>query len=152
MHTSLIQPQKDKASPLRRAFACAFPQTLPILAGFLFLGISYGLYMRASGFSFWYPTLMALAIYGGSLEFVAGSLLLSPFSPTQTFLVALMIQARHLFYGIAMLDKYKGTGRKKFYLIFGMCDETFSLNYSASIPQDVDRGWFMLHCSISCTG
>ena len=77
---------------------------------------------------------MALTIFGGSLEFVAVSMLLSPFAPLQTFLVALMIQARHLFYGIAMLDKFKGLGWKRWYLIFGMCDETFSINYSAKIP------------------
>ena len=58
--------------------------------------------------------------------------------------MALLIQARHLFYGISMLDKFKGTGWKKFFLIFGMCDETFSVNYTAKIPEGVDKGWFML--------
>lgn len=127
----------------RRAFRAAFPCTIPIFAGFWFLGLAYGIYMHVSGFSFIYPCLMALTIFGGSLEFVAVSMLLSPFAPLQTFLVALMIQARHLFYGIAMLDKFKGLGWKRWYLIFGMCDETFSINYSAKIPPDVDRGWFM---------
>ena len=58
--------------------------------------------------------------------------------------MALLIQARHLFYGISMLDKFKGTGWKKFFLIFSMCDETFSVNYTAKIPEGVDKGWFML--------
>ena len=66
----------------------------------------------------------------------------SQYAPVQTFIMALMIQARHLFYGIAMLDKFKGMGWKKPYLIFGMCDETFSINYTAEIPADVDRSWF----------
>ncbi len=70
-------------------------------------------------------------------------MLLGSFNPFQAFTMALMINARHLFYGISMLDKYKGTGWKKFYLIFGMCDESFSINYSADIPKDVDKGWFM---------
>ena len=105
--------------------------------------------MHVSGFSFIYPCLMALTIFGGSLEFVAVSMLLSPFAPLQTFLVALMIQARHLFYGIAMLDKFKGLGWKRWYLIFGMCDETFSINYSAKIPPDVDRGWFMFFVTLT---
>ena len=56
--------------------------------------------------------------------------------------MAVMIQARHLFYGLSMLDKFKGLGWKKYYLIFGMCDETFSVNYTSEIPEDVDRGWF----------
>ena len=124
------------------ALRCAFPYTVPILAGFCFLGASYGIYMRVSGFSVWYPLIMAAVIYGGSLEFVAVSLLLAPYAPLQTFLMALMIQARHLFYGIAMLDKFKGLGWKKPYLIFAMCDETFSINCSAEIPPEIDRGWF----------
>ena len=127
---------------ISRALKCAFPHTIPIFAGFCFLGMTYGIYMKVSGFAFWYPMLMSLVIYGGSLEFVAVSMLLAPYAPVQCFLMALMIQARHLFYGIAMLDKFKGLGWKKPYLIFGMCDETFSINCTAEIPEDVDRGWF----------
>lgn len=86
--------------------------------------------------------IMSLTIFGGSLEFVAVSMLLAPYAPVQVFIMTLMIQARHLFYGISMLDKFKGLGWKKVFLIFGMCDETFSINYTAEIPKDVDRGWF----------
>ena len=103
------------------AFRAAFPYTIPIFAGFCFLGMTYGIYMNVSGFSFWYPLLMSFTIYGGSLEFVAVSMLLAPYAPLQCFLMALMIQARHLFYGISMLDKFKELGWKKPYLIFGMC-------------------------------
>ncbi len=131
-----------------RAFKAAFPCTLPIFAGFWFLGMAYGIYMSVSGFSFVYPMLMAAVIFGGSLEFVAVSMLLSPFAPVQTLLVALMIQARHLFYGIAMLEKFKGLGWKRWYLIFGMCDETFSINYSTNIPEGTDRGWFMFFVTL----
>ena len=66
---------KDKQQLLIRALRCAFPHTLPILAGFLFLGITYGIYMNVSGFSFWYPCLMSLTIFAGSMEFVAVNLL-----------------------------------------------------------------------------
>ena len=132
----------------KNAFKLAFPKTLPILAGFLFLGMSYGFYMRVSGFSFVYPLTMSLVIFGGSLEFVAVSMLMSVFAPLQTFIVALAIQARHLFYGIAMLDKYKDTGKKKPYLIFGMCDESFSINCSAEIPDDTDKGWFYFFVTV----
>lgn len=131
-----------------KALKAAFPHTIPIFAGFWFLGMTYGIYMNASGFSFWYPLAMSITIFGGSLEFVAVSMLLSRFAPVQTFVMALMIQARHLFYGISMLDKFKGMGWKRFYLIFGMCDESFSINYTAKIPQDVDRGWFMFFVTL----
>ncbi len=133
---------------IKSALKAAFPHTIPIFAGFWFLGITYGIYMRALGFSFVYPMVMSLVIFGGSLEFVAAKMLLSAFAPLQTFLVALMIQARHLFYGISMLDRFRGTGWKKCYLIFGMCDESFSINYSVRIPEDVDRGWFMFFVTL----
>lgn len=131
-----------------KAFRAAFPHTLPIFAGFWFLALAYGILMNTAGFSFVYPMLMSATIFGGSLEFITVTMLMSPFAPVQTFIVALLVQARHLFYGIAMLDKFKGMGWKKFFLIFGMCDETFSINYTAEIPPDVDRGWFMFFVTL----
>lgn len=127
----------------KKALKAAFPYTIPIFAGFWFLGLTYGIYMHASGFSFLYPMFMSVLIFGGSLEFVAVNLLLGAFNPLQAFTMALMIQARHLFYGISMLDKFKYTGWKKPYLIFGMCDESFSINFTAEVPEGVDKGWFM---------
>lgn len=132
----------------RKAFKAAFPHTLPIFAGFWFLSMAYGIYMNSAGFSFIYPMFMSMLIFGGSLEFVAVEMLLSPFAPLQVIIMTLLLQARHLFYGISMLDKFKGLGWKKPYLIFGMCDETFSINYTAEIPEDVDRGWFMFFVTL----
>ena len=141
MHTTQL-------SACRRALLCAFPYTIPIFAGFWFLGLTYGIYMNVSGFSFLYPMLMSLTIFAGSMEFVTVELLLGAFNPLQALAMTLMINARHLFYGISMLDKFRGTGLKKLYLIFGMCDESFSINYTASIPKDVDRGWFMFFITL----
>lgn len=131
-----------------RAMKAAFPHTIPIFAGFWFLGLTYGIYMNVSGFSFLYPMLMSLTIFAGSMEFVTVNMLLGAFHPLQAFLMTLMINARHLFYGISMLDKYKNTGWKKFYLIFGMCDESFSINYTAQIPENVDKGWFLFFVTL----
>ena len=125
------------------ALKAAFPHTIPILTGFLFLGMTYGIFMRSSGFSVWYPLCTSLIVFGGSLEFVIVSMLLSSFAPVQTFVMAMMIQARHLFYGIAMLEKYRQTGWMKPHLIFGLCDETFSINCTVEAPAEVDRNWFM---------
>lgn len=127
-----------------KALKAAFPYTIPIFAGFWFLGLTYGIYMNVSGFSFIYPMLMSITIFAGSIEFVTVNLLLGAFNPLQALAMTLMINARHLFYGLSMLDKFNGLGLKKLYLIFGMCDESFSINYSAEIPEDVDKGWFML--------
>ena len=137
-----LHDMENNKGIITRSFRAAFPCTIPILAGFLFLGMAYGIYMNVSGFSFVYPMIMAAVIFGGSLEFLAAQMLLSPYAPLQTFLMTLMIQARHLFYGISMLEKYKNLGPKKYYLIYAMCDETFSINYTAKIPDGVDRGWF----------
>lgn len=126
----------------------AFPYTLPIFAGFWFLGMAYGMYMNVAGFSFWYPMLMSFFIFGGSLEFVAVTMLTSSFAPLQVLIMTLLIQARHLFYGISMLEHFKGLGWKRCYLIFGLCDETFSINYTAKIPEGIDRGWFMFFVTL----
>ena len=104
--------------------------------------------MNVSGFSFIYPMLMSIVIFAGSIEFVTVGMLLGNFDPIGAFMMTLMINARHLFYGISMLDKYKNTGLKKLYLIYGLCDESFSINYTAKIPENVDRGLFMLYVTI----
>ena len=132
-----------KGSMKLRALRAAFPHTVPILTGFLFLGMTYGVYMASLGFSWIYPTLMALTIYAGSMEFVTANMLLGAFNPLQAFAMTLMVNARHLFYGLAMLDRFRGLGWKKLYLIFGMCDETFSVTCSVRAPEGVDEGWFM---------
>ena len=131
-----------------RALRAAFPYTIPIFAGFWFLGLTYGIYMNVSGFSFVYPMLMSLTIFAGSVEFITVNLLLGAFNPLQALFLTLMVNARHLFYGLSMLDKFRGLGWKKVYLIFGMCDESFSINYTAQIPPDVDRGWFMFFVTL----
>ena len=131
-----------------KAFRAAFPHTIPVFTGYLVLGISYGVLMTASGFPFWLPMLTSLSIFAGSMEFVLVNLLLSGFDLLQAFLMTLLINARHLFYGIAMLDRYKGMELKKLYLIFGLTDETFSINCSMDPPEGVDRGWFCLFVTL----
>lgn len=138
---------QDKGK-LKTALKVAFPKTIPIFAGFWFLGMTYGILMNVSGFSFLFPLFMSISIFAGSMQFVTVSLLLAAFQPLQAFLMALMINARHLFYGISMLEKYRGTGLKKIYMIFGLCDETFSVNYTAQISDGVDRGWFMFFVTL----
>lgn len=132
----------------RKAFRAALPYSLPICLGFLFMSISYGFMMRSRGFSVIYPIAMSALIFAGSMEFVTVELLLSQFDPLRAFFLTLMVNARHLFYGISMLGRYRGMGLKKFYLIFGMCDETFSINCSVDPPEGVDRGWFMFFVTL----
>lgn len=128
---------------INAAFFAAFPNTIPILAGFLFLGIAYGIYMNQSGFKFYYPMFMSFIIFAGSVEFATVSWLLGSFDPVNIFFLTLMINARHLFYGLSMLEKYNIPGWKKLYLIYGMCDESFSINATVDVPKEIDKGWFM---------
>ena len=112
----------------KKALQAAFPQTIPIFAGFLFLGMTLGIYMVKLGFPAWIPILTSAVVFAGSVEFIAANLMLGIFNPIQAITLAIMVNARHLFYGISMLDKYRGIGKKKLYVIFGMCDETFSIS------------------------
>lgn len=146
--TNHIKTNKSSKSQIKKAFFAAFPHTIPILAGFSFLGISYGIYMNVSGFPFWYPMLMSITVFAGAGQFVAVNMLIGAFNPLQTLAMTLMVNARHLFYGISMLDKYRGKGWKTFYMIFGMCDETFSINYATDVPEGVDAGWFMFFVTL----
>lgn len=132
----------------RRALAAAFPLTIPVMAGYIFLGTAFGILMQQKGYHAGWSALMSLIVYAGSMQFVAVGLLSSGFHLVQTALMTLLVNARHLFYGIAMLDKYAGTGRKKPYLVFSLTDETFSLLCSAKIPEGVDKGWFYLFTSL----
>ena len=139
------------APPVRGRMAAlkwAFPLTLPVMAGYVFLGITYGILMVRQGLPVWLPIVTAAVVYTGSMEFLLTSILVSSFNPASAFATAIMVGARHLFYGISMLGKYRGMGWKKFYLIFTTSDETFAINYSAEIPDDIDRGWFYFWVSL----
>ena len=97
--------------------------------------------MKTSGFPFWYPMLTSMVIFAGSMEFMLVNLLLGAFDLVHAFALTLMINARHLFYGLSMLERYKGLPRKP-YLIFGLTDETFSVNCANQVPEGVDPGDF----------
>ena len=144
-HTKSLTKQHGLVWP---ALCAAAPRTIPVLAGYFVLGLGYGIYVQSLGLPVWMPMLMGTVVYGGSLEFVLASLLLGAFSPLSAFLMALMIQARHLFYGLAMLERYKGYGLRSFYMIFAMSDETFSITCSAEPPEGVDQGWFMFFLTL----
>ena len=134
---------KEKSAMLKRAAYVAFPHSLPILAGYGFLGLAYGILMSVNGFSPLFTLMMSALVFGGSTQIVAVELLTAPFDPVNSFIITFVLCARHIFYGISMLEKFRNLGIKKLYMIFGMVDETFSINYSAEPPEDVDRGWFM---------
>ena len=121
------------------ALRAAFPATVPVMTGYLCLGFAYGLLMVSQDFSPVWPILMSLVVFGGSIQFLAVSLLASAFDPVATFFLSVMVNARHIFYGLSLLEKYKGLGRERAFLIFGMTDETFSLVSSLEPPEGTNR-------------
>jgi len=132
----------------RKALKAAFPYTLPVMAGYLFLGMAFGIPLNSKGYHFGWAILMSVFIYAGSMQYVAINLLTMAFSPLNAFLMTLMVNARHLFYGLSLLGKFSEGGKKKPYLMFGLTDETFSILCAANPPQGVDRGWFMFFVTL----
>jgi 4-azaleucine resistance transporter AzlC len=122
--------------------------TLPILAGYLVLGMGFGILLTSKGYSWWWSLLMSLTIYAGSMQYAAINLLTSGASFIATALMTLFINVRHIFYGITMLSEYKNTGVKKPYLIFSLTDETFSLVCSPNLPSGVDKQKYFLSVSL----
>lgn len=133
---------------IKEALKAAFPHTLPVFTGFIFLGIAYGILMKSKGYGVGWTVLMSFMAFAGSAQYVAITFLTSIFNPIYALLMTLMVNARHLFYGISMLDKYKYTGKLKPYLIFGLCDETFSIICSAEPPEGVNRNLFMFFITL----
>lgn len=122
----------------RKALFLAFPSTLPVLFGFVPLGIAFGLLMDAAGYSVLLTFFMSLSVYAGSAQFMGVELLAAAAPLPQVALMTLVLNFRHLVYGLSMLEKYRDTGWRKPYLIFALPDETYALLSSGKVPQGID--------------
>lgn len=127
---------------MKKLFKELFKCTLPVMTGYIFLGIAFGLLMRQKGFPIYYPIIMSVIIYSGALEFAAVPILSAPFDPLGSFILGLMLSARHLFYGLPMLKKYQNKGKSKPFLIFGLTDETFSILSTMEVPAGLNPKHF----------
>ena len=136
----------------RKALKAAFPYTLPVMMGYLFLGMAFGILLTSKGIFYGWALFMSLFVYAGSMQFVAIELLLTPFAPLSAALVTLMVNARHLFYGLSMLEPFKIMGKLKPYMIFSLSDETYSLECSAKPPEGVERKYFLFFIRKVITG
>ena len=112
---------------MRKVFKPALTATLPVMAGYLILGFGFGIIIKANGYSTALAAAMSIFIYAGSMQYVAIGLMTGGASLITTALTTLMVNIRHLFYGVSMLEKYQNTGKAKPYLIFALTDETYSL-------------------------
>ena len=126
----------------------AFIKSLPVMAGYVVLAIGFGILMKEAGYGLFWSFLMSFTIYAGSMQYVAVSLLSSGASLISAALTTLMVNARHLFYGVSMIDKYKDAGNKKPYLIFALTDETYSLLCGDDYPGGEDKHWYSFFVSL----
>ena len=123
----------------KNAVRAAFLDTIPVLTGYVFLGFGFGILLHRSGYGVIWAAAMSLFIYAGSMQYVAVSLLSSGAGLLTAAMTAFLVNARHLFYGISMVDAYKGAGKKKPYMIFALTDETYSLVSQDQAPEGMDR-------------
>lgn len=133
-----------KNSTLRYSFFA----TLPVMAGYLVLGIGFGVLLEAKGYGWWWAALMSLTIYAGSMQYVAIDLISGGASVATAAIMTVMVNIRHLFYGLTMVDRYHDAGRKKPYLIFALTDETFSLVCAPELPDGVDEKRYYFFVSL----
>lgn len=131
-----------------RTILYSFRASLPIMAGYVVLGLGFGLLLQSKGYGWWWATFMSVIVYAGSMQYVAIDLLAGGASLITAALMTVMVNIRHLFYGVTMIEKYKGTGRKKPYLIFTLTDETFSLVCSVDLPENVERKRYYFFVSL----
>ena len=126
----------------------AFKRSLPVMAGYLVLGMGFGILLEAKGYSVVWAFVMSIFIYAGSMQYVAVDLLAGGASLVSAALMTLMVNARHLFYGISMIDRYKDMGAKKPYLVFALTDENYSLVCSGDVPEGVDQKKYFFWVSL----
>lgn len=126
----------------------AFKASIPIMAGYIFLGIAFGVLLSKENYNFLWALGMSIFIYAGSMQMVAVSLLAGQNDLLTVALTTLTVNARHIFYGIAMLSRFKNMGKYKPYMIFSLTDETFSLLCSVKVPKDVDERKFKFFISL----
>ena len=122
----------------RKTLSAAFPSTVPVLMGYLAIGLAFGLMLQAEGYGVLWAAAMSLTIYAGSGQYLGVSLLASGAPLTQVAFLTLMINFRHLVYGLSMLEKFRGMGARKLYMIFSLTDETYALLSSAKVPEGVE--------------
>ena len=133
---------------MKKLIKTAFIKSLPVMAGYVVLGIGFGILLKKAGYGVFWSFLMSFSIYAGSMQYVAISLLTSGASLISAALTTLMVNARHLFYGVSMIEKYKDAGKKKPYLIFALTDETYSLLCGDDYPEGEDPHWYAFFISV----
>lgn len=132
----------------KQAFRKAFPYTIPVLTGYLFIGIAFGVMFAEKGYSFLWAMLMSLMVYAGSGQYLAVNFFVPGVSFLNVIAMTLMVNIRHIFYGISLLERFHQMGKKRWYMIFGLTDETYSLLCTTKVPKGVEEEKFLFAISL----
>lgn len=127
----------------KKAFRRAFPYTIPVLTGYLFIGIAFGVMYAEKGYSFLWAILMSVLVFAGSGQYLAVNFFVPGISFVQAIFLTFMVNVRHVFYGISLVERFNRFGKSRWYMIFGLTDETYSLLCTTNVPEDVDEEKFL---------
>ncbi len=132
----------------KKAFRAAFPHTVPVLTGYLFIGIAFGVMFQEKGYHFLWAVLMSILVYAGSGQYLAVQF----FAPGVRFIdmifMTFMVNVRHIFYGLSLLERFGRMGKKRLYMIFSLTDETYSLFFVTKVPKDVPEDKFLFAIAV----
>jgi len=131
-----------------KALKAAFPYTIPVMLGYLFIGIAFGVLFENKGYNFIWAILMSTLVYAGSMQYVAINFFTGGISLVTIVFITLMVNIRHVFYGLSMIDKFKTMGKLKPYMIFSLTDETYSLLCLTDTPKDVNKNYFLFFIAL----
>lgn len=134
---------QEKRETYGRAFRVAFPHTIPVLTGYLFIGMAFGVMIQEKGYNFWWAMLMSLLCYAGSGQYLAVNFFVPGINLLYVIFMEFMVNIRHIFYGLSLLERFAEAGKKRLYLIFSLTDETYSLYFVTKVPPEVDENQFL---------
>ena len=132
----------------KSAFSKALRDSIPVLTGYLFLGGGFGIMMSEAGFPIFWSFIMPITMYAGSGQYLAVDLFSNLAGYVNIAIATLLVNARHLFYGISLVDTYKDAGPKKIYMIFGLTDETYSLVTQAKVDPEINHSTYCFYVTL----
>ena len=132
----------------KKAFRAAFPHTVPVLTGYLFIGIAFGVMFQEKGYHFLWAVLMSLLVYAGSGQYLAVNFFAPGVSFIDMIFMTFMVNVRHIFYGLSLLERFGRMGKKRLYMIFSLTDETYSLFFVTKVPKDVPEDKFLFAIAV----
>lgn len=137
------EKQERAGSSYGRAFRRAFPYTIPVMTGYLFIGMAFGVMLQGKGYNFLWAMFMSLVCYAGSAQYLAVNFFAPGVSLIQVIFMEFMLNIRHIFYGLSLIERFAQMGKKRLYMIFSLTDETYSLFFVTKVPPDVREDEFL---------